>query len=252
MTDHRHLKFASAILLAACLLPNMSVAQMTAEKARSMPLGALAQKLLGESGSIMIDVDRPRYEHTLEPIRFYSHAIAWGSYYGVCAADWVTVEFNEKGLIEALQSERRYGVEGSMYGNSDSWTYERFGKMCASVKSTRNYFPAPDHGSAWDIARYIHAISGVGPFAYQVFSYECTGFCGAGRSQLDWLRLEKITSSRIIDCPKTSLTLPSCYEVIVGDGRAGPFPKTFRLYGSTYMNKTVLSEIRVEVGSTVP
>ena len=252
MTLHRYLKRASAILFAACLLPNVSLAQMTATKARSMPLGDLAQKLLGDSGSIMIDVDRPRYENILEPIKFYSHAIAWGSYYGVCASDRVTVEFDEKGFIEALQSERRYGVEGSMYGSSDSWTYDKFGKMCAAVKSTRNYFPAPDHGSAADIARYIHAISGVGSFAYQVFSYECTGFCGAGRSQLDWLRLENISSSRIIDCPKTTLTSPSCYEVIVGDNRVGPFPKTYRIYGSTYMNKTILSEIQVEVGSTMP
>ena len=123
--------------------------------------------------------------------------------------------------------------------------------MCASVKSTRDFFPAPDHGSASDIARYVHAISGVGPYLMQVFSYKCTGFCGKGRRELEWLRLDKISSSRIIDCPETSLKIPSCYEVVVGDGRIGPFPKTFRIYGSNYMNKTVISEIKVDVSSTV-
>ena len=251
MKHSRHIKIAFGILFAVCLVPKVSFAQMTAEKARSMPLSALAHKLLGESGSIMIDVDRPRYKSVLEPVTFYSHAIAWGSFFGVCASDWVTVEFDEKGFIEALHSERRYGVAGNMYGKSDNWTYDAFGKMCASVKSTKNYFPAPDHGSAWDIVRYVDAISGVGPFADQKFSYKCTGLCGGNRRDLDWLRLGEISSSRIIDCPKMSLKLPSCYEVIVGDGRVGPFPKSFRIYGSTYMNKTIVSEISVDVGSTV-
>ena len=245
------MKLACRLLLTACLAPAPSFAQMTAAKARSMPLKPLAHQLLGESGSIMIDVDRPRYKDVLEPLRFYSHAIAWGSYFGLCAADWITVEFDENGFIEALRSERRYGVAGTMYGEPESWTYDAFGKMCASVKSTRDFFPAPDHGSASDIARYVHAISGVGPYLMQVFSYKCTGFCGKGRRELEWLRLDKISSSRIIDCPETSLKIPSCYEVVVGDGRIGPFPKTFRIYGSNYMNKTVISEIKVDVSSTV-
>ena len=233
------------------LMPTPSFAQMTAEKARTMPLKALSHRLLGESGSIMIDVDRPRYKNTLEPIRFYSHAIAWGSYFGVCASDWVTVEFDEKGYVDSLQSERRYGVAGNMYGKRKNWTYDAFGKMCASVKSTKEYFPAPDHGSAWDIARYVDAISGVGPFAGQKFSYKCTGLCAAGRRDLSWLKLGKISRSRTIDCPKTSLELPSCYEVVVGDGRVGPFPKTYRIYGTTYMNKVVVSSVAVDVGSTL-
>jgi hypothetical protein len=245
------MKIILSILLVWSIAPSTSFAQMTAEKARSLPLNDLAHRLLGESGSIMIDVDRPRYKNILEPLRFYSHAFAWGSFFGVCASDWVTVEFNEKGFVGALRSERRYGVAGDMYGKSSKWTYDAFGKMCASVKSTKGYFPAPDHSSAWDIARYVHAISGVGPFTAQKFSYKCTGLCGEGRRDLDWLRLGNISSSRIIACPKTSLKLPSCYEVVVGYGRIGTFPKTFRVYGSNFMNKTIVSQIAVDVQSTL-
>jgi hypothetical protein len=245
------MKIVLCILFAWSIAPSPLFAQMTAEKARSLPLNSLSHLLLGESGSIMIEVDRPRYENTLEPLRFYSHAFAWGSFFGVCASDWVTVEFNEKGFVNALKSERRYGVAGNMYGKSNKWTYDAFVKMCVSVKSTRGYFPAPDHSSAWDIARYVHAVSGVGPFTAQKLSYKCTGLCRDGRRDLDWLRLENISSSRIIDCPKTSLKLPSCYEVVVGNDRVGPFPKTFRIYGSNFMNKTIVSKITVDVQSTL-
>jgi hypothetical protein len=235
----------------AATLPAPSAAQMTAPRAQSMPFKEMAQRLLGDSGSIMIDVDRPRYKNVLEPIRFYSQAIAWGSYYGICASDWVTVEFNERGFVEALRSERRYGVAGNIYTAPGRWTYDAFGSMCASVKTTKKYFPAPDHGAASDIVRYVHALSSVGPYKAQKYVYKCEGLCKPGRSELEGLRLEKITSSRAIECPNMSLKLPDCYEIVIGEGEIGPFPKTFRVYGSNYMNRTVISELRVNVSATV-
>jgi hypothetical protein len=199
----------------------------------------------------MTELDRPRYPNVLEPLRFYSRAIAWGSFYGVCASDWVTVEFDESGRVEALRSERRFGVAGNVYAQPEKWSYEGFGRICAAVKSTRKFFPAPDHASAMDIVRYVDAISGKGPFAKQTIAYSCAGLCGPNRTDLTWLRLENITSSRAIDCPATSLQLPSCYEIVVGDGRIGPFPKTFRIYGSNYMNRTAVYRITANVASTV-
>jgi hypothetical protein len=235
-----------AILLTAALA---AAPQLTAQEAKTLPLHDLANRLLGASGSIMIDVDRPRFD-SLEPVRFYSHAIAWGSYFGVCAADRVTVEFDEHDRIEALQTERRYGVEGDMYRAPGTWTYDEFGEMCSAVDSTRGYFPAPSHGAAQDIARYVDAIAGLGPFSQQTFDYSCEGLCSDQAKDLAWLRLSEIQSVREIDCDNVSLKLPDCYEITVGSG-VGPFPKTFRVYGSNYMNKTVIQRISVHVGSTL-
>ena len=236
--------FVAALLAAAPQDPVLTV-----HEAKDLPLTTLATRLLGESGSIMIDVDRPRYD-TFDELRFYSHAIAWGSYFGVCAADRVTVHFDEQDRIEALQSERRYGVEGDIYREPGKWSYEEFGKICSSVTSTRGYFPAPDHGAALDVALYVDAIVGKGPFSKQAFEYECTGLCSDQESDLSWLRLAEIQSVRQIDCGDIKLKLPDCYEIVIGSG-VGAFPKIFRVYGSNYMNETRVTRITLYGGSTL-
>jgi hypothetical protein len=38
-------------------------------------------------------------------------------------------------------------------------------------------------------------------------------------------------------------------EIVIGEGKVGPFPKKFRIEGSTYMNKVVVSRVIVDVGS---
>ena len=239
-----------ALLLAAALAaaPTDSV-PLTAQEAKALPLGDLAARLLGASGSIMIDVDRPRFD-SLEPILFYGHAIAWGSYFGVCASDLVTVEFDEHDRIESLQSERRFGLEGDIYRAPGEWTYDEFAEVCSAVTTTRNYFPAPDHGAALDIALYVEAVAGRGPFAKQQFEYSCMGACSDKQAELSWLRLNEIQSARRIDCDSVALELPDCYEIEIGSG-VGLFPKVFRVYGSNYMNKTVVVRVSVEVGVTL-
>ncbi|MGH8337264.1 MAG: hypothetical protein ACRETL_10695, partial [Gammaproteobacteria bacterium] len=152
-----YLRFVLAIAL---FLPPLCVARTTAEDARTMSLAMLSQKLLGESGAVMIDLDRPRFKGILEPVRFYSRATVTGSQFGICGSDWVTVDFDEKGSVETISSERRYGVAGDVYRAPVKWSYDESGKICASVKSTRNYFPAPDAESALEIALYVDAISG--------------------------------------------------------------------------------------------
>ena len=244
-----HIKFLFFAVVA--LLPLPCAARTSAKQARTMPLAQLAQKLLGDSGAVMIDLDRPRFEGILESIRFYSHATVTGSQFGMCGADWVTVEFDEKGDVETVSAQRRYGLAGDIYRTAGKWNYDESGKICASVKSTRSYFPAPDPQSALEIAWYVDSISGKGPFAKQSFGYSCTGLCAKNRGDLKWLTLDQVTSTRTIDCPKSPLELPVCFEVVVGDNKVGPFPKTFRIYGTTYMNKVVISNVVVDVGSTL-
>lgn len=165
----------------AILLPLQGMARITAKEARTLPLPVLAKKLLGDAGSIMISVDRPRFKGTLEPVTFYSRAFAVGTDFGLCAADWVTVSFDKNGNVESVSSQTHYGIAGDIYRVPGHWNYKEYGDICAAVKSTRNYFPAPDMLSALDIAWYVQAVAGRGPYAKQRFSYGCTGECWKGR-----------------------------------------------------------------------
>jgi hypothetical protein len=65
------------------------------------------------------------------------------------------------------------------------------------------------------------------------------------------LQLGDIDQAREIDCADTSLKLPSCFELVVGEHQVGPFPKKYKIYGSYYMNDLVISEIKIYVASTL-
>lgn len=242
-------RLASLMFLLVVLVPAFCIAGITSDQARTMSLPKLAHRLLGESGAIMIDVDRPRLSNLEDdPIRFYTHAMATGSQFGLCAGDWVTVGFNAKQTIESLSAERRYGVAGDLYHPPKAQDDSR--KLCASVKSTKNYYPSPDAQAALSVALYVDAIAGNGPFSNQNFSYECTGRCAEGRDDLKWLTLDKIDSVRLIDCPKSQREAV-CVEVTTGSYEVGPFPKVFDIYGTAWYKSVVVSKVVVWVGSTV-
>jgi len=250
------------------LIPASANAQVSAQDAKNMPLRNLASKVLGTAGSLMIEVERPRWGERfsrmpasapwppadpppLHRLLFFGHGVVTGSQFGLCGSDWVTVNFEDNGRVESIQAERRYGVEGPIYRKPGEWTYEESGDICDAVKTTRAYFPAPGAQEALEIALYVDAISGRGSFAKQTFTFQCDGICGQGRSVLSALKLKDIDHAREIDCNSTTLKLPSCYELVIGDNQVGPFPKKFRIYGSNYMNKLVVSSVKVHVGSTV-
>jgi hypothetical protein len=242
---------AMMLLVGLSSCPFVALAKSSANELRQAPLGALAQKLLGEAGLVMIDMDRPRFEGVLESVKFYSHATVTGSQFGICGADWVTVNFDEEGSVEGLDAQKRYGVADNVYRKPGSWTYEESERICRGVKSTRTYFPAPGAQSALEMVWYVDAIAGRGPFAKQAFSYSCSGWCGDNRDALSWLKLDEIDDAKEIDCPKSDLKYPSCFEVSVGHLRVGPFPKRFKIFGTTYMNKVVVTDVLVDVGSTL-
>lgn len=250
------------------LMPLGARAQTSPAEAQELPLEALAGKLLGDFGALMMDVERPswgpRYHRLPESIpwpperppplrklRFYSRAAVARAWPGLCASDWVTVWFEETGNIERVDVENRFGVEGNLYASPASWNNEQSGATCSAVQSTRGYFPAPDEQAAHRIARYVDVIAGRGPFAGQDFKFSCSPECRGGRAALRFLELADIDRAREVDCKPTALTLPSCYELTVGEGRLGPFPMSFRVYGSNYLNRVVVEEVSVMVGFTM-
>jgi len=245
------LQILSIVAASLALLP-AHAGQITDKQAQNLPIHELAKLALGTAGQLMIDVERPRYG-SLEygSLRFYSRAVVTGSQFGMCGSDWVTLNFDDKGSLESIAAQRRYGVEGDIYRKPGKWTYDESGTICKSVKATRLYFPAPGAQEALEIALFVDAIHGIGPFSKQKFSFQCEGFCGQGRSVLAALKLSDIDEARAIDCEPTALKLPSCFELVVGENKIGPFPKRFRIYGSNYMNKVVISAIKVYVASTI-
>ena len=235
----------------AFLIPAMSLAQVTPEQAQTTSLHDLATKLLGESGDNMIELDRPRYPAILEPITFYSRATVLGSQFGLCGATRATVQFDENGKVEGLLSEMRYGVAGNIHPTDKERSDKNYRHLCASVTSTRNYFPAPDAQSALEIAWYVEAISGKGPYASQSFEFTCTGACPQGRDNLSWLTIDEIDSAFKIPCPSYGPGRSACFQITVGENRVGLFPKTFRVFGEYDDQKLVITRIDVVVGSTL-
>jgi hypothetical protein len=241
-------RVVTSLLIVAILWPSLVNAQVTIQEAESLPLHELSRRVLGETGSMVIDVDRPK--GTLGSLRFYGRAVVTGSQFGMCGSDWITVDF-EDGRVESIQTQRRYGVEGAIYRELGKWTYEESGRICDAVKTTRTYFPAPDAQAALEIALYVDAISGRGPFSNRNFTVHCDGGCSPGNTELAALQLGDIDQAREIDCADTSLKLPSCFELVVGEHQVGPFPKKYKIYGSYYMNDLVISEIKIYVASTL-
>lgn len=257
------------VFVASMLVMPIGYGRITPLEAQKLPLRVLAHKVLGEVGSLMIGVERPSWgkvplvpyppqlawpPHGLPPLgqlRFFGRAVVVGSQFGLCGSDWVAVDFTSTGEVASIRARRHYGVAGPIYQPLGTWTYRDAGKLCAAVKSTRHYFPAPGPESALTIATYFDAIHGVGPFARQHFSYRCSG-CAKKFTRtrvLKWLRLKRIRRVRRIDCRNTPLKLPSCFRIAVSIGN-GLTTGIYRIYGSDYMNRIVITSVKVrfEIG----
>jgi hypothetical protein len=247
----RSLLLRLGTVAALAVSPLALAAPITARQARELPTLELSHLALGEAGDLMIDVERLGSAVQETPdLRFFGRAVVTGSQFGLCGSDWVTLHLDEGGSVESVDAERRFGVEGQIYRKPGEWTYDESDSICKAVKSTKSYFPAPGPQEALEIALYIDAIAGTGPFATQNFKYQCEGLCGAKKSVLSYLQLRKIDRARTIDCDGVKLKLPSCFEVVVGEYNVGAFPMTFRIYGSNFMNRVIVSAIRVSVRST--
>ena len=233
------------VLAALALSQLIHAAPITLEQARELPMRELSRLALGESGDLMIDVERPRPgAQELIDLRFFGRAVVTGSQFGICGSDWITLHFDGDGSIQSLGAERRFGVEGQIYRKPGEWTYDESESICNAVTSTKTYFPAPGPQEALEIALYLDAIAGVGPFAKQKFKFKCDGACVDRKFVLSQLRLSAISRAYAIDCDRVNLKFPSCFKIVVGENRTGPFPMTFRIYGTNYMNRVVVSEVR--------
>lgn len=104
---------------------------LTISEVRALPMKSLAERVLGKTGRLMMEVERP--PSLPGEITFFSYAFPPGSQYGICASERTALYLDRNGKIEFIAGERRYGVEGSIYTKSDDWTYEQFGALCKAA-----------------------------------------------------------------------------------------------------------------------
>jgi hypothetical protein len=218
---------------------------------QSLTLEQLAEHALGETGRLMIDVDRPRTfgDH----LRFYSRAFAPGSQYGICASEWVTLNIGKNAEITTISSTRRYGVEDSIYKKSKDWDFKQYNSLCTAVRNTRSYFPAPDPQSALTIVAYINALGGRGPSPQANYSFECSGAC-TGREDKAFvksIKLENIVAASEIECDHTS-AFDKCFKLTLNGQPLADYPREVRIYGKM-MNvaKVEITRVKLWIGTSV-
>jgi hypothetical protein len=247
-------------------------ATVTVREAQTLPLRELARLVLGAAGGIVVDVDRPQWgPEPGPPLRlppgtwppagpppmselvFYGQPRFVGTYKGLCGAERITVHFDDEskgapdaGLaVTAIQADTRFGVEGSMEGPYPS--IDVHDALCREAKTSRDYFPAPDVGAAWDIAQYLHVISREAqasaalPFVVAC-GPEAFGVCADQRRFLKSVALADIDTAKTVTCPKTTPKNASCYELTMREPGRHINRMTFLTWrvlvvGSTYMNQ---------------
>lgn len=203
----------------------LATEQLTYSEVKNLPLHQLAERALGEAGKLMMDVERPRSKLDRSELMFFSRAFSTGSQYGICGSDWVTLNFDEHGVISSLRSENRYGVEASIYKNPEDLTYQEYDALCNAVTNTRSYFPAPDAQSALTIAAYIDFLSEKEPSKRSSYAFECTGSCANidARKYVKNINMSNITRAQQIDCEKSGV-YEKCYELTLKGDPPGLFP----------------------------
>ncbi len=216
----------------------------------SLPLPRLAIRMLGEAGKLMMDVERPLA--LPGQFRFFSHAFAPGSQYGICSSEWTTLRLDKNGAVRSITGEHRYGVEGSIYTKSEDWTYEQFTSLCSSAKSTRSYFPAPDAQAALTIVAYLDALAGRGPSGSGHYDFECTGACtGGSRDFLKRISGDLIAEATTIDCDEIAL-YHACYKLRLEGKPAADYPRELRIYGQYKGPQVVeIQKIKLWIGTTL-
>lgn len=252
---------------------------ITPQEAQILPTPELARRVLGAASAIVLDVERPTWGERppslggtpasasrkwppaepppLDQLIFFGRAFVTGSQFGLCGADVVTVDFDEAGAVSHVEAATRYGVEGRIDAAPGTWSYEEAGRICGGVKATRRYFPATDAGAAQQIALYVQAIKKAAaserPLGFR-FSCELDGKAIAqclDRRALTDIALADMSAARSVDCPRTSLRLPECYELTFREGEVGLNPQFLRIVGSNYMNRLTIEDVSLVFGITL-
>ncbi len=222
---------------------------------------SLARRLLGKVGARIAFIDRHRErwylfkkpEEAAERLDLFTHPAPQGSSFGICGVEHTTIEFDEAGRIETVESRNRFGVEGPLFQKSD-FDWDGYRRTCARAAPGHapRYFPAPDSLVAQDVARLAivvferNASSAPLPFTQRCWAANDRPCVSSVRGYLGSLRLDRINEYSEINCrlgnkPPGSI----CFTIKVDEGRRGPFPKYITVTGSTYLHRLRIDSVEV-------
>lgn len=229
----------------------VSAEKLTYSEVKNLPAHRLAERTLGEAGKLMMDVERPRSTLNRANLKFFSYAFATGSQYGICGSNWVTLSFDENGVIASINNERRYGVEASIYTDPKDWTYQEYGDLCRAVKNTREYFPSPDAQSALTISAYVDLLAKNGESKPSDYAFDCSGSCSKinADNYVKSIKLRDIVKAEKIDCDENDV-YAKCYKLTLDGQPPGLFPRILKIYGRMRMNDVVITKVKLWVGET--
>ena len=216
-------------MIAALLLA--AVPALTAREAQTLPVAELAQRVLGATSAIVVDVKRPAWfdcvglypvcePHPVGPppltsMTFYTRASAESEagWLGLCSATQIDISFDEGGIVNGLVKLETVGWLGALVpeqaisaadgvGTLSTQQHRNFEARCGALSTTRDFVIAPERSAgerAIIAVALVHNSMGTGGPIHVT----CTGAlflnrpCGTAadlRTLADEVTVEKITS----------------------------------------------------------
>lgn len=220
-------------VLGACWQTLPAKAVLTVKEARTLPPGALANRLIGTAlGSRVIEAVRREYPSeggTPREVDLYSKPeLAWPRFNGICRTDVVTIEYNwfdhdnasaatplKVVHVAAVSRYKAFPMPPGKPGSQENEKAQL--RQCTKMTTATDAFRAPSAGDAQWLAKiartYMRASTD------ESVPLTCDDFqdrsCRRARTALRGLSLNLATSVNIVDCPKrrTSDQVNYCYRL---------------------------------------
>ncbi len=212
-----------------------TVATLTPQEAQSLPIPELAQRVLGAAGTVVTDVDRPRWPACvgfcpppaphpngpppLTTLTFYTRASASSEagWLGLCRATAIDVSFDKSGAVTGLNQRPTVGWLGALTrtrtGNGPagvaamSAQFSDFEARCRILPTTKHFvsaFDPLDGERAFIAVSLIHdSMMKGGPIritcAIDLFAHQPCGTAVDLRGLAEDVSVEKITGLEQVD-----------------------------------------------------
>lgn len=212
-----------------------TVATITPQEAQSLPIPELAQRVLGAAGTVVTDVDRPRWPTCvgfcpppvphpdgpppLTTLTFYTRASASSEagWLDLCRATAIDVSFDKSGAVTGSNQRPTVGWLGALTrtrtGNGPvsvaamSAQFSDFEARCRALPTTKHFIPAfgPLNGDRAFIAVWLvhDSMMKGSPIrvtcAIDLFSHQPCGTATDLRALAEDVTVEKITGVEQVD-----------------------------------------------------
>ena len=152
---------AALAVIATMAITAAANARISPEEAQKLPLPELATKVLGDAGTLMVDVNRPRWpgpfglpgNPPVNEISFYqrpSEAYAGKGWQGLCQSEVVDVSFDGDGVPRHITTHYVFGVADRMERASDQGPakLDKTEARCVALTPKTSFFYAKNYEEA--------------------------------------------------------------------------------------------------------